>query len=322
MRSPRWLSRREDVHCVVFHVLCLTAYGIAFWLWLHPEISGLDSTAERIAFVLGAAYLLGWISGVDVGVNFHNHTHRRIFKKAWMNRWATRLWTFSGGWPGLYWQYSHVTVHHSNLLGDRDWTLPKRNADGSFEPLYRYLLCHWPWRYAKHLWLDIRANRLDRRRARTEFMWFAALWSIPFWIDPWMAVWLWALPHWIANCVTMGSGMYVQHAGCVKKSEQHPVQHSNGFLSRFFNRTMFNIGYHVEHHDHPGVHWADLPQFHVANREELVDAGAHYVPYGYYKAARLLARPGEAATGLLAFRSEQAVGYERRPRVTERAESA
>ena len=322
MRSSRWLSRPEDLHCVLFHLLCLAAYGIAFWLWLHPDLAGLNSAAAQVAFVMAAAYLLGWISGIDVGVNFHNHTHRRIFRSAALNRWATRLWTFSGGWPGLFWQYSHVTVHHSNLLRERDWTLPRRREDGSAESFYRYVLCHWPWRYAVHLWRDFRDARLERKRALIELAWFAMLWSIPFWIDPWMGVWLWALPHCVANCVTMGSAMYVQHAGCIAKDAQHPVQHSNSFLSRFFNLTMFNIGYHVEHHDNPGVHWADLPKFHAVHRDELVAAGAHYVPYGYYAAARKFAAPGSTETTLQGFCTEQAIGYERQRHAIRRSESA
>lgn len=307
--SPRLLSRPEDLHCLLFHAFCLAAYALAFWLWLHPEAAGLDSLPARIAFVAGAAYLLGWISGIDVGVNFHNHTHRRVFTKPWRNRWAGRLWTFSGGWPALFWEHAHVTVHHGNLLQARDWTLPRRRPDGSFEPLYRYLLCHWPWRYAVHLVRDYRCGRLPRCAGK-EFAWFVLFWSGPFWLDPWMAVWLWVLPHWVANCVTMGSGMYVQHAGCVPRSAVAPVRHSNGFLSPFFNRTMFNIGYHVEHHDHPGVHWADLPAFHAEHRERLVAAGAHFVPYGYYGAARRLAVLHEPDAALARFAADQAPGYE------------
>jgi hypothetical protein len=122
----------------------------------------------------GAAALLGWISGVDVGVVFHNHTHRRVFTRPWLNRWATRLWTVSGGWPGAYWTHAHVVVHHAELLEAGDWTVPRRRADGRFENIYVYLLCHWPWRYAVALWRDVRSGRFDTKVARTELLWFLA----------------------------------------------------------------------------------------------------------------------------------------------------
>ena len=82
---------------MLYHMFVMGAYAVAFWLWLHPEMAGLDGTWSRIAFVVGAAPLLGWISGIDVGVNFHNHTHRRIFRSAFLNRWFARQWTVTGG---------------------------------------------------------------------------------------------------------------------------------------------------------------------------------------------------------------------------------
>ena len=263
----RWriLSHRQDLHCVIFHILCLTAYACTFWLYLHPKLAGITGSWSRIAFVAASASLLGWISGADVGVNFHNHSHRPIFTSHFLNRWFGRIWTFSGGWPSFFWEYAHVTIHHANLLTTDDWTLPKQNADGSFEDFRWYMFTHWPWRVMMHFWRNFIARRSLRRKAFRELAIFLALWSIPFWIDPVMAIWLWVLPHWIANALVMGSGMYVQHAGCVPKSSARPVSHSTVFVSKFFNLTMFNIGFHLEHHDHPRVHWSELPIFMSAS---------------------------------------------------------
>ncbi|HLU40114.1 MAG TPA: fatty acid desaturase [Planctomycetota bacterium] len=287
----RPFARDEDVHCVVYHVVVLLACGAAFWIWLHPDSAGLSGPLAKTAFVVAAALLLGWISGVDVGVNFHNHTHRRIFRAPWLNRWFGRLWTFSGGWPSFFWEHAHVRVHHANVMEADDWTLPRRRPDGRFESVWRYCALHWPWRYAAHLAHDFTTGRGGHqvgRRALGELIVFAFLYSIPFWIDVPMALCLWVLPHFVANCVTMGSGMYVQHAGGAPKSSGARYQHSNTFLSRFFNLTMFNIGYHLEHHELPGLHWADLPALHRRMRATYAQEGARVVPYGYYRAARIV----------------------------------
>ncbi len=274
---PRLLARPEDLHAVVFHLLVVAAYASAFWLWLHPEVAGLTSLPARIVFVLTAAPLLGWIAGIDVGANFHNHSHRRIFTRPWLNRWFARLWTPVAGWPHLYWQHLHVTVHHTWLLTERDWTLPKKLPNGRFEGPYAYQFWHWPWRSFLHLYRDIRSGWLPQRAALRELGWFLLIWSIPFWIDPWMAVWLWVLPQWCANCITMGRGMYVQHVGC----EDHVVNpahpHSNEFPLPFFNATMFNLGYHALHHDHPGIHWWDLPAAHAARQQPAAPAAGEPV---------------------------------------------
>jgi fatty acid desaturase len=303
----RWriLSHPQDLHCVLFHVLCLAAYACAFWLYLHPKLAGITGSWSRIAFVAASAALLGWISGADVGVNFHNHSHRPIFASHFLNRWFGRIWTFSGGWPSFFWEYAHVTIHHANLLTTDDWTLPKQNSDGSFEDFRRYMFTHWPWRVMTHFWRNLIARRSLRRKAFRELAIFLALWSIPFWIDPVMAIWLWVLPHWIANALVMASGMYVQHAGCVPKSSARPVSHSTVFVSKFFNLTMFNIGFHLEHHDHPRVHWSELPMLHERLKRDMIDGGAHVVPYGLHHASFLLAGDDARKKRF----AEQASGY-------------
>jgi fatty acid desaturase len=287
------LANPQDLHCVIFHVACLASYVCAFWLYEHPKQAGITGPWSRTAFVVASALMLGWISGINVGVNFHNHSHRRIFTSPFVNQWFGRIWTFSGGWPSFFWEYSHVTVHHANLLGAEDWTLPKRKLDGSFEDFRRYALAHWPWRYANHIFRELSSRRSLRWKALSEFAIFLALWSIPFWIDPIMALWLWVLPQWIGNVMVMAPGMYVQHSGCVRKSPERPVSHSNVFLSNFFNFTMFNIGYHLEHHDYPRVHWSELPELHKRLKEQMIDGGTHVVPYGFYFASFLLAGNAE-----------------------------
>ena len=256
--KPAYLlfNRKEDLHCVIYHLAVVACYVTAFWIYLHPERAQIDGPGEMTAFVLGAAWLLGWISGVDVGVNFHNHVHRPVFRSDFLNRWFGRLWTFTGGWPSFFWYHQHKNIHHHMLLNHRDWTLPRRRADGSFENIHKYVLLHFPWRYAVDLWEDFVRGRAGKEIGRTalkEFLIFLPLYSIPFWIDPFMGLCLWVFPHWIGSAITMGSGMYAQHAGSVEKDPLHPVSHSNTYLSPFFNLTMFNIGYHIEHHDNGGI---------------------------------------------------------------------
>lgn len=291
-RDPRaLLAHPADVHAVLFHLGTLAAYTLAFWLWLHPQHAGLDGMFDRAAFVMAAALLLGWCSGIEVGVNFHNHAHRRIFTRPWLNRWFGRTWTVSGGWPAYLWQYAHVTVHHRRLLEDEDWTLPRRRADGEWESFYAYCLLHWPWRYGAALLREYRNSSAGvRRRMARESAIFLALFSIPFWIDPWMGVWLWALPAWLANALVLAPGMVAQHAGRERPGPAHTYRHSNTFRSGLFNLTMFNIGYHAEHHTWPHVHWSELPALHDRLRDELRADGAHVVPFGYFRGGLLLSR--------------------------------
>ncbi|GAB1542902.1 hypothetical protein NUACC21_55760 [Scytonema sp. NUACC21] len=307
------LTNPEDIHCLIFHIMCLIAYGLAFWLYLHPEIAHINNLGSRLAFVGASTLMLGWISGVDVGVNFHNHVHRKIFHNQWLNRWVSRLWAFSGGWPGFFWEYHHLIVHHPNFMRSSDWTGPHFRTAEHFENIYRFAFLHWPWRYAYHLWQDFRKGSkggYTGQQAIEELAIFLVLWSIPFFIDPLMALSLWVLPHYFANVVIIATGMYVQHIGCMEPSKDHPYRHSVTFLSPFFNLTMFNIGYHIEHHTTPSLHWTLLPAYHARLKPDLIKDGAHVVPFGYYYwGIRLLLEPEKSAQVCGKFAAAQHPDY-------------
>jgi fatty acid desaturase len=217
------------------------------------------------------------------------------------------------GWPSFFWEYSHLVVHHGHLLEAGDWTLPRRREDGSFESIYRYSFCHWPWRTAIHFWQEFRpggtASRLGGRALR-ELAIFLALWTLPFWLDPVMAICLWVLPHFFANVVIKGPGMYVQHVGCESPGPLSRYRQATTSIDRFFNLTMFNIGYHIEHHAHPGVHWSELPLLHRNLRQELINEGSHVLPSGYYRWATVfLGRPTGVREAAEEFARAQAPGY-------------
>lgn len=293
MSRKRILRNKADAHCLIFHGVALLAYGSAFWIYLHPQRAHIDGPWSMAAFVAASIIMLGWISGIDVPVNFHNHAHRPSFTVPWLNRWVGRVWTFSGGWPSFFFEHAHVTVHHANLLGRGDWTLPYRRRDGSFESQVRYTLTHWPWRFGYHFYRDFTAP--DRppglgAKALRELVIFLALWSVPFWIDVRMALLLWVVPQWFGNVTISGAGMYLQHAGCVAKSTEHPYGHSNISLSPFLNLTMFNVGYHTHHHEYPQVHWAQLPRLHEHMKGKLNVQRARVFQVGYYRMANILAK--------------------------------
>lgn len=287
------LVEPSDAGLVLFHVATLAAYAAAFAVHGSAAALGLDGPGELLAFDLGAALLLGWCSGVEVGVAFHNHAHRRIFRSPVWNRWFERTWTVSGGWPAYLWKYAHVVVHHRRLGHAGDWTLPEKRPDGRWESLVRYSLLHWPWRYVPALWREFAATGVTgavRRRAARETAIFGVFFALPFLIDVQAALLLWVFPAWLANVLVMGPGMYAQHAGCTVAADSGSLAHSNTFRSPLFNALMFNIGYHAEHHTHPHVHWSELPALHERISPELRRDGVHVVPFGYYRAGYLLSR--------------------------------
>ena len=41
-RKSRVFAHPEDVHCVIYNIVTLCAYAAAFWLYLTPELSGIE----------------------------------------------------------------------------------------------------------------------------------------------------------------------------------------------------------------------------------------------------------------------------------------
>lgn len=277
------MNRREDWYCVIYHLFVAALYFLFFVAYsMYFETFG---AAEKVCFVATSVVMLGWISGLNVGVVYHNHVHKPVFRNANLNCWFGRFWTISGGWPAALWNYAHLDVHHRHVLETNDWTLP-RELDGKFESIYSYCFFH-PFRYARAFLNAFRSDdeRFWRREPIKECFIFLVIWLVPWLVDPQMALLLWLLPQWFGNAVVMGAGMYVQHLNCRPKTEQHPHRHSNEFHSWFFNMTMFNIGFHLVHHDWPGVHWYDLAEHHNKMQDRMVADDYRVVPFGYYRAA-------------------------------------
>jgi beta-carotene hydroxylase len=283
---PRFVRHPEDMHVIVFFLLHYLAIASAFWLWQHPDVTGFTDVQSKVGFSLGAGVWLGWSGGINMGINYHSHAHYPLFTNRTANLWFGRLCTLPGGIPAFWWRYKHLVVHHRKLGHREDWVQPHLGSDGRYENIWRYMLLYWPWRWGYHFFQAFRgAGVRVRRTAMKELLLTATLWAIPVVLDPWMALGLWILPAWFGGALIMGSGMYAQHAGGTSVAR---YSHSTTFLSHFFNLTMFNAGFHIEHTESPGVHWSELPRLHESLKADLIAGSAHVVPFGIYRGASLL----------------------------------
>lgn len=306
-RRTRLLAHPEDLHVLAFMLLYWVGLASALAISLANE-RGETAVLERVGFCLASAWWLGLAGGVNTGINYHSHAHRGIFKHRLLNRWVGRLWTIPGGFPAYFWSYKHLVVHHRHLHEEEDWVQPRRRADGRYENLYRYALAHWPWRWARSFARDFSlAVPRVKWRALRELAFFAACWALPFLIEVWFGVGIWLLHQLIGNAFVMGPGMYAQHA-C--GTNDQPLSHSNTFLCAFFNMTTFNAGFHIEHTEHPGVHWSELPALHMQMKAELIAGGGHVVSYGIFTGAGLLSAMGDEEAGVREF-CKQAPDYQR-----------
>lgn len=202
----------------------------------------------------------------------HNHQHLAVFRPAWANRIYELVLTLGGGLPGSILIPLHNRNHHR-----------ERNGPGDFMPTT--LVARWPrplrlpaYPVAAALaWAPRRRAELARCRREQPAIWWritaqrvllaAAMVAGLVWrpLDTLLAA---ALPWTLAQFWVMNA-IWLQHADCDPADD---AAHTRDFTGRWLNRLTFNGGYHLEHHDHPGVHWSRLPGLHAERRARIPPA--------------------------------------------------
>lgn len=199
----------------------------------------------------------------------HNHQHLAVFRPAWANRLYELVLTLGGGLPGSILIPLHNRNHHR-----------ERNGPGDFMPTA--LVDRWPGPLrllayplaAAIAWAPHRRAVLARCRREHPGIWrriaaqramlaAAMIAGLAWWPLDTLLV---ALLPWILAQFWVMNAIWLQHAGCDPAAEDG---HTRDFTGRWLNRLTFNGGYHLEHHDHPGVHWSHLPALHAARRGEI-----------------------------------------------------
>lgn len=288
MKRTNILRHPEDIHLVIFHVVVVVAYFLAWICWNHLHDTHWLSKA---VYVISVALALGIASGVDIAVNFHNQIHRSVFLNRSLDRWFARLWTVTSGWPYFVFDVAHH-VHHEHLGSSGDWTIDISQPNKKAPHILIYALTCWPLRPVYGMIAETRRRgKAFRNQLLGESIFFVFAWSMPFLLDWKAALAVWLAPQVVGNLIIVGAGMHVQHAA--------PAAHGSemGFdsitaLNKWFNLAMFNIGFHNTHHEHPRVHWAALPRLFERDAAKVISSGSRVLKSGNFEQASILAEIG------------------------------
>lgn len=178
--------------------------------------------------------------------------------------------TLLSGAPVSVYQPGHVESHHRFLETDKD---VMRTTKMQYEHEALNILLFVPAIFA-----DVQRNDLhfmwQRRKAGDpiykQFVAQVILLHASL-VCLVLADWQKALAVYILP-TTMGKYMIVtlnmlQHGGCDPSSKYN---HSRNFTGRVLNYLLFNNGFHIEHHNSPGLHWSLLREKHEAQKH-LID---------------------------------------------------
>jgi len=229
------------------------------------------------------AYYQGWpwytLFFIMIGVRSlhlieHNHTHLRIFRPTFLNEMLGYLFFISNGVGVEGYELHHARNHHrfaqqwgekgqdwSSTFGFEDCQYPDKPVNAVY-----YCLTYAPIAIMHCLIAFLRMPGTPIfwgfLRSAIVFLTVSALLIAR---DPWNWFLFFGLPM-IIVWGTLGYSNYQHHVGC-DMEEPHKAAREN--LRVPSTSLGFNIGYHVEHHMKPTLHWSLLPRFHQTNRSQI-----------------------------------------------------
>jgi fatty acid desaturase/nitrite reductase/ring-hydroxylating ferredoxin subunit len=197
----------------------------------------------------------------------HNHSHLSIFHQSFLNEILGFLCFLCNSTPFEFYKVHHVRNHHAynqRFDGDeQDWSsiFGFTTAHYPDKPVSRlYYVLSFPVLTICQSLIDVlRApdSRMFRRFCRSTAMFVTAS-AILIYLDPLSFLFFFFIP-WIIVTFGLGNNNYSHHHGCALSN---PYNASNVFTDALYQSLGFYIGYHVEHHIRPDLHWSLLPDYH------------------------------------------------------------
>lgn len=194
----------------------------------------------------------------------HYSTHTPIFNRKWrfLKHINTSILCNFFGMPlGTYYAH-HIAMHHcENNVRPHDVssTMPYQR-DSKFE-LLKYML-----RYLFLIWFELPYHLIQQKRQKVAMRSVAG--SVAFFIGttilfqfrPIATLFVFILPMIILSIALM-EGNWKQHVFVDPEDPENSYRSTFACINTPRNALNFNDGYHVEHHEKPGLPWHQLPTY-------------------------------------------------------------
>ena len=216
------------------------------------------------------------------GLMLHCISHRKLFKKGytWIYHWI--IWIvcpFFGHTPETYFVH-HMAMHHveNNMEEDASSTLSyQRDSVRSFM-LYYLNFLFLGFRDTFMYLLSHKRKKMYLRLTFGEFSFFIFCIAMCF-VNFKATLLIFIIPFIFARFVMM-IGNWAQHAFV---DPGDPEENTINCINTKYNRICWNDGYHAVHHLRPALHYTDIPDEFMKNKDRfaeqkiLVFDGIHYL---------------------------------------------
>jgi beta-carotene hydroxylase len=194
----------------------------------------------------------------------HAHGHQPIFHSDFFSNIFTTFLGILRGTPNHTGIIIHNVHHHGHLeVKEKDWTgtwiLPKNR---SFFTLFQY-----PYLQYKNIKAHLNDKYLNTHYS-PKFVYeykrdkrYILIFNIIFFLlSPYKFIFLIFIPRAISLFYLMNFNL-LHHDNC----EDSEYKHSRNYTGKIINFVSFNSGYQTVHHNHPEIHWSELPALHKRN---------------------------------------------------------
>ncbi|MEG0676734.1 MAG: fatty acid desaturase [Comamonas sp.] len=243
--------------------------AIVWWQWTHG-----------FSFML---YAIELFLTLGIGVIHHNHTHARMWRGRWSNRFTDYWLTLLQGHPTFVFWPAHVANHHRFRHGPKDIARTYRPAfGGDTNHLWGYLIhplqTAWVLYPLFMRWLNnLRLHRPGAfRYCMGQYVLWLGSWGCLLWLD-WQKALIFVIVPQLHGLHWLLATNYLQHAHADGRQLSRAQRNTPGIelnYARNFeglvNPLLFNIGLHTAHHECPHAHWSELTRLHAETYRQRV----------------------------------------------------
>ncbi len=238
------------------------------WVLLAPVFVGLQyASPELIPYLCPVSCYFALACGVIA----HNHNHCQTFANKGANRWFGIWLSLFYGYPTFAWVPTHNLNHHKYVNREGDATITWRftNRHNALVAItYFFVSSYYQGKPINdYIALAKKKNPTLYRQILTQYaVWigvFAALFAVAVSLYGWgQGFYVWGFATGLPAFFALWTIMLFNYDQHVHTDPFSAYDHSRSFTSTAVNFLLFNNGYHLVHHENPGVHWSKLPALH------------------------------------------------------------
>ncbi len=276
------------------------------WALAMPVVAGvLYARPGLIPYLLPLSCYLALCAGVIA----HNHNHCPTFHSRQLNRLFEYWLSVFYGYPTFAWVPTHNLNHHHfvNRPGDATATWRRSNRHDLWTAVtYFFYSSYWQQEPTSAFIRHARErNRPLYSRIVLQYLCWAGAGAVLLAIaivlhGAWRGLLVWAAVSVLPALFALWTIMLFNYEQHVHADAWSDVNHSRSWTG-FVNVLLFNNGYHAAHHEHPGLHWSELPAAHAALAPRIDPALVERSMLVYflrcYVLAPLTGRPGTTQLG-------------------------